>query len=134
MATALKMPQLGMTMTEAKLVRWLKHEGDPVKKGEPVAEIETDKLNAEVEATADGILRKHVAAEGDTIKVIGLLGVIATADEPDSAIAAIASPAAPTKAATAPAPAATTPAPADAGQSPAKASPIAKRLASDLGV
>ncbi|HEU5314537.1 MAG TPA: biotin/lipoyl-containing protein, partial [Chloroflexota bacterium] len=73
MATALKMPQLGMTMTEAKLVRWLKKEGDPVKKGEPVAEIETDKLNAEVEANADGVLRRVVAEEGATVKVVGLL-------------------------------------------------------------
>ena len=90
MATALKMPQLGTTMTEAKLVRWLKREGDEVRKGEPVAEIETDKLNAEVEATADGVLRKQVAAEGDTVKVIGLLGVIGSADEADAAVAAIA--------------------------------------------
>src|ERR671910_428961 len=92
MATALKMPQLGMTMTEAKLVRWLKREGDEVRKGEPVAEIETDKLNAEVEANADGVLRRLVAADGDTVKVIGLLGVIGAADESEAAINAIAQP------------------------------------------
>src|SRR6266540_4292975 len=89
MATALKMPQLGMTMTEAKLVRWLKHEGDPVKKGEPVATIETDKLNAEVEASADGVLRRIVAPAGTTVPVVGLMAVIAAPDETEAAIVAI---------------------------------------------
>ena len=97
MASAIKMPQLGMTMTEAKLIRWLKQEGDSVSRGEPVAEIETDKLNAEVNANADGVLRRRVAAEGDTIKVLGILGVLGTADEPASAIDAAAGVAAPAR-------------------------------------
>ena len=65
MATALKMPQLGMTMTEAKLVRWLKREGEEVRKSEPVAEIETDKLNAEVNRIlTDGSIKKTLEAQG----------------------------------------------------------------------
>ena len=146
MATALKMPQLGMTMTEAKLVRWLKREGDEVRRGEPVAEIETDKLNAEVEANADGVLRKLVAAEGDTIKVIGLLGVIGGADEPEAAVSAItdargAAPSARGGAsqdqelarASGGAERAKRPGPPEVADGP-RASPIAKKLAADLGV
>ncbi|HEY8745747.1 MAG TPA: biotin/lipoyl-containing protein, partial [Chloroflexota bacterium] len=89
MATAVKMPQLGVTMTEATLQRWLKAEGDRVELGDPLAEIETDKLSAEVTAGAAGILRRIVAPEGTTVPVIGLLAVIGGADEPDSAIDAL---------------------------------------------
>jgi pyruvate dehydrogenase E2 component (dihydrolipoamide acetyltransferase) len=86
MATAVKMPQLGVTMTEAKLLRWLKAVGEPVQPGESVAEIETDKLNTEVAATTGGVLRKIVASEGTVVPVTGLLAVIGAADEPASAI------------------------------------------------
>jgi len=140
MATAVKMPQLGMTMTEAKLVRWLKREGDTVTKGEPVAEIETDKLNAEVEANTDGILRRLVATEGDVIPVLGVLAVLGAADDTAAAIEAAAASggksASTVKSTSAslPAPqavAATVPAP---GATEVRASPIAKKLAADLGV
>jgi pyruvate/2-oxoglutarate dehydrogenase complex dihydrolipoamide acyltransferase (E2) component len=77
------------SIVDARVAKWLKKEGDPVKKGEPVAEIETDKLNAEVEANADGVLRRVVAAEGETVKVVGLLGVIGGADEDAGAIEAV---------------------------------------------
>lgn len=89
MATAVKMPQLGVTMTEAKVVRWLKAPGDRVQLGEPVAEIETDKLNTEVAAAVDGVLRRVVAPEGAVVAVAGLLAVIGEASEPDSAIEAL---------------------------------------------
>src|SRR5436190_5996454 len=89
MATPIKMPQLGMTMTEATVVQWLKREGDTVRKGEPVASIETDKLNAEVEASADGMLRRIVAPEGAIVPVVGLMGVIAAPDEPEAAVEAL---------------------------------------------
>jgi pyruvate dehydrogenase E2 component (dihydrolipoamide acetyltransferase) len=150
MATAVKMPQLGMTMTEAKLVRWLKREGDPVRKGEPVAEIETDKLNAEVEANAEGVVRRLVAAEGDVIPVVGLLAVIAAPDEPEAAVQAVVgggAPAAPASAQTptdrqAPAPALPSSerrqgvesAGAVQAAAEVRASPIARRLAAELGV
>ena len=89
MATAIKMPQLGITMTEAKVIAWLKREGDAVEKGDPVATIETDKINAEVEASASGVLRRIVAQEGAVVPVVGLLAVIGAPDEPDAAIDAV---------------------------------------------
>ena len=138
MATALKMPQLGMTMTEAKLVRWLKHEGDAVAKGEPVAEIETDKLNAEVDSTAAGIVRRLVVTEGDVVPVLGILAVVGTADEPDSAIdvAAIATAggrSSSREATSQPLPVGEK-AEAKADPAEVRASPIAKRMAAELGV
>lgn len=90
MATAVRMPQLGVTMTEAKVVRWLKAPGDRIQSGEPVAEIETDKLTAEVTAAVDGVLRRIIAPEGAVAAVAGLLAVIGGAEEPDGAIEAIA--------------------------------------------
>ncbi len=89
MATAVNMPQLGVTMTEARLLRWLKAVGEPVQPGESVAEIETDKLNTEVAAPTGGVLRTIVASEGTVVPVTGLLAVIGRADEPESAIAAL---------------------------------------------
>mgnify|MGYP005965890693 CR=1 FL=1 len=61
MATEIKMPQLGLTMEEGTVERWLKAEGDPVKAGEPLLEITTDKLTNEVAAETDGVLLKIVA-------------------------------------------------------------------------
>ena len=58
MATFIIMPKLGMTMETGVLTKWLKKEGDAVKKGEAVFELETDKLNTAAEAPEDGILRK----------------------------------------------------------------------------
>ena len=63
MATEIKMPQLGLTMEEGTVERWLKAEGDPVKAGEPLLEITTDKLTNEVAAETDGVLLKIVAQE-----------------------------------------------------------------------
>jgi len=81
MATQVKMPQLGLTMTEGVITRWLKSEGEFVVKGEPLFEVETDKLTNEVESEADGILRKIVAQEGAEVPVLGLVAVIGAADE-----------------------------------------------------
>ncbi len=68
-ATTVVMPKMGYDMTEGKIVRWLKHEGDQVQKGEPVAEIETDKVNIQIEAFASGKLQKILIAEGETAPV-----------------------------------------------------------------
>ena len=76
MATEIKMPQLGLTMEEGTVERWLKAEGDPVKAGEPLLEITTDKLTNEVAAETDGVLLKIVAQEGTDVPVKGLLGYI----------------------------------------------------------
>lgn len=76
MATEIKMPQLGLTMEEGTVERWLKSEGDAVKAGEPILEITTDKLTNEVEAETDGVLIKIVAKEGSDVPVKGILGYI----------------------------------------------------------
>jgi len=64
MATKVVMEALSPTMEEGRLVKWLKKEGDAVKSGEPLAEVETDKAVMELVARADGVLRKQVLAEG----------------------------------------------------------------------
>lgn len=107
MAFEIKMPQLGLTMEEGTVAKWLKQEGDSVKKGDVLLEITTDKLTSEIESEADGVLLKIVAEEGEDIPVKGLLGYIG---EPGEQVGQASAPAA------APTP---TPAPA-AAPAPAK--------------
>jgi pyruvate dehydrogenase E2 component (dihydrolipoyllysine-residue acetyltransferase) len=101
MATKVFMEALSPTMEEGRLVKWLKNEGDAVKSGEALAEVETDKAIMELVARGDGVLRKRLINEGDTAPVGTLAGVIATADENIDAL--IAGAGAPTAAAPAPA-------------------------------
>src|SRR5436190_13108088 len=75
------MPKMGDAMTEGKVVRWYKKQGDAVKRGEPVLEIETDKVNLDLEAEADGTLGNLEAQEGQTIPVGGVLAKIVGAGE-----------------------------------------------------
>ncbi len=81
MATKVVMEALSPTMEEGRLVKWLKAEGDSVKNGDVLAEVETDKAVMELVARGDGVLRKRLASEGDSSAVGTLLGVIAGADE-----------------------------------------------------
>lgn len=81
MAFAVKMPQLGLTMEEGTVAKWLKQEGDSVKTGEVLLEITTDKLTSEIESEADGILLKIVAQEGQDVPVKAVLGYIGEAGE-----------------------------------------------------
>lgn len=76
MAYELKMPQLGLTMEEGTVSSWIKKEGDPVKVGEVVLEITTDKLTSEIESEVEGVLLKIVAPEGVDIPVMGVLAYI----------------------------------------------------------
>ena len=76
------MPKMGDTMEEGKILRWIKHEGDTVQKGDALAEIETDKVNIEAEAFATGILRKIIAQEGESIPIGQPIALIGKADEP----------------------------------------------------
>ena len=82
------MPKMGDAMTEGKVVRWYKQPGEAVKKGEPVAEIETDKVNLDLEAEADGKLGDHAAKEGEVVPVGGLLANILGEGESDAKPAA----------------------------------------------
>jgi len=82
-ATEVYMPQLGLTMTEGTVIKWLKTEGDTVTQGEPVVEIETDKVAAEVEAPAGGVLGPILVSEGSIVPVGGLLShVLAPGEAP----------------------------------------------------
>ena len=88
MATKVVMEALSPTMEEGRLVKWLKNEGDAVKSGEAIAEVETDKAIMELVARADGILRKRVLGEGTAAPVGQLVGVIAGKDENIDALVA----------------------------------------------
>jgi pyruvate dehydrogenase E2 component (dihydrolipoamide acetyltransferase) len=88
MATKIVMEALSPTMEEGRLVKWLKNEGDAVKSGEALAEVETDKAVMELVARADGILRKRVLGEGTTAPVGQIVGVIAGKDENIDALVA----------------------------------------------
>ena len=81
MAVEVKMPQLGLTMEEGTVSKWVKQEGDAVKVGDVLLEITTDKLTSEVTAEAEGTLIKIVAQEGEDIPVKGLLAYIGEAGE-----------------------------------------------------
>lgn len=134
MASAILMPQLGLTMEEGTVEEWVKHEGDEVKKGDVLLNITTDKLSNEIEAEEDGVLLKIVAQEGEDIPVKGVLGYIGQPGEKvpegDAAAAAPAEEAAPAPAAAA-APAA--PAAAPAGGR-IKISHLAKKIAEKNGI
>ena len=106
MITKVFMPKLSDAMETGKVIKWLKKEGDTVKGGDLLVEVETDKANVEIEAFGAGILRKIVVGEGGTVPVGEMIGVIADPTEDISSMAA-AKPATPTPAAKpAPAPAA----------------------------
>jgi len=81
MATELKVPKLGMDMEEANILRWLVDEGAAVEKGDPVIEIDTDKVSYEIEANADGVIRGLRGEEGETVPVGATLAFIAAPDE-----------------------------------------------------
>jgi len=161
MAVKILMPALSPTMTDGTLARWLVGEGDKVRSGDVIAEIETDKATMEVEALDDGVMAKIVVAEGSqNVAVNALIAVLAEEGEDVSEAAKMAEGAdaapAPAKAAPAPAPASASkaeaeqvaaPAPAPAptpasvpapaaseGRARVFASPLARRIAGDAGL
>ncbi|MET0245802.1 MAG: pyruvate dehydrogenase complex dihydrolipoamide acetyltransferase [Sphingomonas sp.] len=147
MPIEIKMPALSPTMEEGTLAKWLVKEGDTVKSGDLMAEIETDKATMEFEAVDEGVIARILVAEGtDNVKVGTVIAVLAGEGEDASDAAASPAPAAapapteaksePAKVEAAPAP---TPAPAPAQAQQAsgdrvKASPLARRIAADKGV
>ena len=76
MAVDVSLPRLGQGMEAGTIVRWLKSEGDQVEKGEPLYELDTDKVTQEVEAEASGVLLKILAGEGEEIEVGKRIAVI----------------------------------------------------------
>ena len=164
MATEVKLPRLGQGMESGTIVRWLKTEGDAVAKGEPLYELDTDKVTQEVEAESDGVLLKIVVSDGE-VDVGTTVGIIGAQDEDVAALLADAQAengGAPTAPAPAPAqdtaaapedtasggpesveeaPASSEPAPAPAPPTAprasgerVKASPLARRIARERGV
>jgi pyruvate dehydrogenase E2 component (dihydrolipoamide acetyltransferase) len=126
MATKVVMEALSPTMEEGRLVKWLKNEGDAVKTGDVLAEVETDKAIMELVARGDGIVRKRIANEGDSSPVGTLLAVIAPADENiDSIVAGAGGAAAKPAEAPAPAPAAAPAAPAPVAEAAPSPAPVA---------
>ena len=129
MAYEVLMPQLGLTMEEGTVSQWVKHEGDPVKTGDVLLEITTDKLTNEVTSEHDGVLLKIVAQEGEDVPVKGLLCYVGQAgesvgDAPAAAAAPAAAPAAPAAA----------PAAAPVAGARLRVSPLARKTAAKLGV
>ena len=137
MATEVILPRLGQGMESGTIVRWLKSEGEPVEKGEPLFELDTDKVTQEVEAEAAGVLLRIAVAEGEvpvgqTVAFIGAVGE----DVPEATMAE--PPAAPgnklsqaREEETAPPPAAVSE-PSTNGR--IKASPLARRMARERGI
>ncbi len=130
MATDIVVPQLGESVTEATVAKWLKAEGDPVKTDEPLLELETDKVTLEVYATADGVLSEIRVPAGQSVEVGAVLGAIgdgaevsgrpATSDRKDGPAAKPAAPA---------------PAPKEpAAQAAAVQSPAVRKLAAEHDV
>jgi pyruvate dehydrogenase E2 component (dihydrolipoamide acetyltransferase) len=81
LATEVTIPNLGYTMTVAKILKWLKAVGDPVQSGEVLLEIETDKVNYGIESPASGVVKLILVQPGDEVPVGGVVAVVGTADE-----------------------------------------------------
>src|SRR5215217_5794792 len=77
------MPQLGESVTEGTIARWLKAEGDEIEKDEPLAEVDTDKVNAELPSPVAGKIEKLLVSEGDTVDVGTEILLVAVAGEED---------------------------------------------------
>ena len=140
MATDIRVPTLGESVSEATIGKWFKKPGDAVKADEPLVELETDKVTLEVNAPSSGVLAEIVAKDGETVGVGALLGSIAAAGAspaPTQKDAPAPKAAAPAPAAPAPAVTAPAPAPATAGKPLPAGTPLApsvQRLAAETGV
>lgn len=142
MPVEVKLPRLGQGMDEGKILSWLKAEGDVVASGDDLYEVETEKVNVEVESPAGGTLLKIVADAGSTVPIGTVIAWLGEPGEavPDAAPVTVAAPAASAPAPTAapaahqPSPVAATPSPAATGDDRVKASPLARKMAAERGV
>jgi pyruvate dehydrogenase E2 component (dihydrolipoamide acetyltransferase) len=152
MATDIVMPQMGESIFEGTITKWLKKPGDKVERDEPLFEISTDKVDAEIPSPSAGVLKEIKVGEGKTVPIQTVVGTIDSADSAAAAPAKAAAPA-PTPAKAAPAPQAAKPAavapppppqkqsaPAPQAAAPAKdgarihSSPLVRRMAKEHGV
>src|SRR5215470_3335084 len=147
MATDIVMPQMGESIFEGTITKWLKKPGDKVERDEPLFEISTDKVDAEIPSPSAGVLKEIKVGEGQTVPIQTIVGVIDTAGAaaatPASAPAKPAAPApapapAPVSRPAAPAPTATSPSPAAAAPSSSgeriHSSPLVRRMAKEHGI
>src|SRR5215469_13651304 len=81
MAVEIRVPSLGESIVDATVATWLKHEGDPVQQGDAIVELETDKVNVEVNAEQSGVLQQVIKKEGENVVVGDVLGIIDEAAE-----------------------------------------------------
>jgi len=139
----IKMPQLGESVTEGTVDKWLKHEGDFVKRDEPLVEVVTDKVNAEIPSPFEGKLVKIAVSEGETVRVGAVIAQIETgaaaagaATQPKPKEAGVAQTEAPPEPAggNAPAPAAAPPAEVADGGDRQRLSPAVRKLAAEHGI
>ena len=119
-ALAIEMPALSSTMTEGKIVQWLKGVGDKVEAGDAIMVVESDKADMDVEAFEEGYIAKIITPEGEMAAVGAAVALLAETEDQIAAVAAGGAPAA-----AAAAPAAAAPAPAAAAPAPAAAAPAA---------
>ncbi|KEY98860.1 hypothetical protein AI27_08650, partial [Sphingomonas sp. BHC-A] len=131
MATEVKVPTLGESVTEATVGQWLKKPGEAVKADEPIVSLETDKVAVDVPAPVAGVLGDIVAKEGDTVEVGALLAYVNEGAAAGAAPAA--APAAAKAEAAAPAPAASAPADDEEGGN-LTLSPAVRRLVLEHGL
>lgn len=131
MAKLIVLPKLGLTMTEGTIARWYKSEGDEVKVGDILYDLETDKLTNEIECRNDGIIRKIFVQEGDKVPCLAPVAIIAGADEDISDLMPAGSAPEVKEEPKAEAVAAAVPEPPRAN---APASPAAKKLAKEKGI
>src|SRR5678816_4643942 len=133
--TKVIMPQMGESIFEGTLTKWLKKPGDPVKRDEPLFEISTDKIDSEIPAPASGTLQQILVQEGQTVEINTVVGIIG--DGASSAQTAAAPPVAkavPPKPSTETAPPAAKANEEDDESAPGHVSPIVRRLAREHGV
>src|SRR5260221_1069919 len=100
MATDIVMPQMGESIVEGTITKWLKKPGDKIQRDEPLFEISTDKVDAEIPAPASGVLQEIKVSEGNTVQVNTVVGVIGDgngASAPVKAAAPAVSPVSPKK-------------------------------------
>jgi len=138
MATEITMPQMGFDMTEGVIANWLKAEGDTVKKGDAIAEIETDKTTIQIEAFSGGVLSKILAPAGAKVPVGNVIGVILAPGESAPSAPAAATPA-PAVSSVAPAAKSVEAPPEPLAARPinnatVNATPVAHRMADELGI